>query len=230
MALVWVSGCSGAGKSFTGDYLSVMAGFTHIDGDYMFHSSDEEDKQKVKDLSTCFYSYWFDEKPAPTSLWHPYYQNLFDRAKAEREKHPDKPVVITHSVYNRECRDHIRHVCGDGLKFIMLDCPEQELLRRHTERFAKVAEKNNKTVEELYETLHKEPYTKEGFSEKTLKILRGLQPLQPDESKSFTLQVSSNDHTLFERLHRGLDLPPPSDNIPYKEIAAINYQRTAGKF
>ena len=58
---MWIGGRSGAGKSFTGDYLNVVCDFVHIDGDCCFHSDDPIQKDLTANLIKCYYSYWFDE-------------------------------------------------------------------------------------------------------------------------------------------------------------------------
>ena len=71
---VLISGCSGAGKSFTGDYLEMLFGFNHVDGDKFMLSTEPVHKELAKNLTKAFYDYWFDEKPAPQELWEPYYK------------------------------------------------------------------------------------------------------------------------------------------------------------
>lgn len=73
---VWVSGPSGGGKSFTGDYLETLHGFKHIDGDQAFFSGgmyldstictpqilkmlDAQQIEYKNGIIKSFYSHWY---------------------------------------------------------------------------------------------------------------------------------------------------------------------------
>ena len=55
------------------------------------------------------------------------------------------------------------------------------------------------------------------------RIMRGLQPLAPDEARAHELDVT--DGAPWRALHALLSLAPPPDVIPVQDIARINYAR-----
>eukprot|EP01080_Neovahlkampfia_damariscottae_P010823 gene10823-3441_t len=223
--LVWVSGCSGAGKTFTGDYLEVICGFKHIDGDYLFHSNSEEDKKLVENLRQAFFKYWFEEKESPEELWVPYYQKIFEKTRQYQKENPTKNVVISLSCYNRQSRDYIRNNLSKDIIYIMLECSKDELVNRAWERFVVYSKKNEKTPEEMFEVVFKKIYSKDEFRNSTLDILRGLQPIEKDEKLCFALDVSNKDRKVFEELHQLLDLKEVIEEIPIQKIKDLNYSR-----
>lgn len=227
--LVWISGCSGSGKSFTGDYLETCCGFFHVDGDECFHSKDAECIKLKDGLVQAFYKFWFDEQSAPAKLWHPYYAFLAQRVSAAPA---GKDVVVTGSVYHREVRDHLRQLFP-SIIYIQLNCAEYELVNRHFKRFEKYAEAKKQTIHEAWFELYgKEQgeYRSEKFMKQTLQILRGLQPLQPEEALCYSINSTIQDGSLFERLHQtiGLSPPLPLEDIPIHFIAQKNYNRWKG--
>jgi gluconate kinase len=217
---VLVSGCSGAGKSFTGDYLEMMCGFYHVDGDTFMISKEPAHVILKDNLIKAFYEYWLLEKTAPLELWIPYHQAIVELVKKAHETHND--VVVSFSVYNREARDYFRSQLPDYV-FIQLHLDEEELVKRHIKRFKAFADAKGQTVEETYESFYKEPYTMDNYLKQTRKVLVGLQPLEQDEILSFAIDVNNDDK--YKKLHDALKLPPPQDVIPVEEIANRNYGR-----
>ena len=208
-----------------GDYLAEVCGFVHIDGDCCFRSQEPAQKELTANLVKCFYSYWFDEKVAPEELWKPYYQFLFNLVKQVPE---NRDIVISHSVFRRESREYLLQALGDNAVFILLSCSKDELISRAKVRFAVYAEGQGKSIEQCFSDVNNGAvYSEEKFAEVTINIMRGLQPIEADEQRSFTLNVSSHDQTTFDNLHMLLSLPPaPSiDKIPFEKIAQANYAR-----
>ena len=218
--IVWLSGNSGAGKSFTGDYLARYAGFFHVDGDALSRSQVPEERQLFANLVKAFGS-WFEEQSAPRELWEPYYSFMCDRVRETLVEY-DK-VVISLTVYHRETRDFIRQKLPEHL-FILLRCSKGELIRRARVRFSEYAKSRDKSFQEAWEEQHRESFSEEKFDTKTLYIMRGLQPIHSDENLCYEVDVSNG--APWEQLHSILNLPLPStENISIEEIAAINYNR-----
>lgn len=178
----------------------------------------------------AFYEYWFAEKEAPVELWHPYYQHIakrIDNANKFDDENKATAIVVTLSVYNRECRDYIRRK-WPHVVFIQLECNTEELVKRHIVRFKEYADAQGQSIEACFENVYKKPYSYDNYRQVTLDILRGLQPIvHSDEPNCFTLDVSVHNHALFETLHRFLGLDPPrkEGDIRIQEIARKNYER-----
>lgn len=225
--IVWLSGNSGAGKTFTGDALARMAGFAHIDGDDLYWSTDPAEKALFGGLVKAF-DFWFEGEPAPPELWHPYYARQCSRVNAAVAAGHMR-VVISLTVYHRETRDYIRALLPEHV-FVLLRCSRDELVRRARVRFAAYAASRGQDVPTAFAEAHKTAYTDATFVEKTVAIMRGLQPLAPDEVQC--VEVDVTDGAPWTALWAMLGLGEPPSAVPADEIAEVNYQRfrdNAGK-
>jgi gluconate kinase len=217
---VLISGCPGSGKTFVGDYLEMMCGFSHLDGD-IFMLSKEPGHAELKDnLLKAHNNYWIEKKPAPGELWKPYYQELFGLVKKAHEKNAS--VVVSGVVLQREVRDYFRLQFPNYI-FVLLVLPENELAERRTKRLEAIAESQNKTVEQAYKEMFNDSYSTDLYLKRTKKALEGLQPIEHDEVLSFTIDAGTDEK--YRILHDILQLPPPQPIIPVQEIATINYER-----
>lgn len=133
-------------------------------------------------------------------------------------------VVVSLTVYHREARDYLR-VRLPHHEFVLLRCAPAELVRRARVRFAEYAAVCGQTVAECFEAQHKEPFSDAAFEAQTTRIMRGLQPLEPDELRAHELEVT--DGAPWRALHALLGLAPPAppSDIPIDEIARVNYAR-----
>ncbi len=220
--IVWLSGNSGAGKTFTGDYLQMLCGFHHIDGDELFWSTTPEEKALFAALVKAF-DFWFEGSPAPPALWHPYFDLVLARVRAASAAHVDVCVSLT--VYNREVRDYLRAHLPEHT-FVVLRVTAPELIRRARVRFAEYAKARGQPFERAFEQAHSLPegsYSDADFESRTLAIMRGLQPLAADEARCHEVDADSGQP--WAALHALLGLPPPPAAIPVEQIAAVNYAR-----
>jgi gluconate kinase len=218
--VVWLSGNSGAGKTFTGDALSVLAGFVHLDGDELMWSQEPADKALWANLIASF-SHWFEGRPAPPELWQPFYTLQCERVNAELAAGRTN-VVISLTVYHRETRDFLRKQLPEHV-FVLLRCGRDELVTRARARFAEYAASRGETVAEAFERSHGKPYSETDWLDMTHSIMRGLMPLEADESGCHEVDVTDGHpwRALFELLELG---KPPAE-VPVEAIAAINYAR-----
>jgi len=218
--VVWLSGNSGAGKTFTGDALQLLAGFTHLDGDSASQSQDPTDKALWANLIASF-GFWFEGRSAPPHLWQPFYALQCARVRAELATGRTR-VVLSLTVYHRETRDFIRGLLPEHI-FVLLRCSREELVRRARVRFAEYAASNGETLAQAYERSHGAPYSEAAWLEMTLSIMRGLMHLEPDEGGCHEVDVS--DGSPWRSLFALLSLGEPPSEVPVKEIAEINYAR-----
>ena len=222
--VVWLSGNSGAGKTFTGDALSVLAGFTHIDGDELMWSKERAEQALWADLVQSF-SFWFEGRAAPPALWQPFYRLQCARVRAALAAGSAR-VVISLTVYHRETRDFIRALLPEHV-FVLLRCDVEELVRRARVRFAAYAASRGETVAAAFEAAHKAPYSEEAWLEMTLSTMRGLMPLEADErgAAGGCHEIDVTDGQPWRALYALLALGEPSESVPTEAIAAINYTR-----
>jgi gluconate kinase len=218
--VVWLSGNSGAGKTFTGDALQVLAGFEHIDGDEMMWSQVPEDKAMWGNLVASF-GHWFEGRPAPAELWQPFYALQCARVRAALAA-GHSSVVVSLTVYHRETRDFLRRQLPEHV-FVLLRCGREELVERARVRFAEYAASQGETVAAAYERSQGKPYSEEAWLEMTHSIMRGLMPLEADEVGCHELDVT--DRRPWQALFALLQLGEPPAEVPVEAIAAINYAR-----
>jgi gluconate kinase len=220
MRTVWLSGNSGAGKTFIGDYLERVCDFLHVDGDAAAFSSDASERALFGEFVKAF-DYWFRSEPAPPALWHAYLEKQCAAVLAARAAGRGD-VVVSLTVYHREARDFLRARLPEH-DFILLRCEPAELVRRARVRFAEYAAVCGQSVAACFEANYKEPFSDAAFEAQTRRIMRGLQPLAPDEARAHELDVT--DGAPWRALHALLSLAPPPDVIPVQDIARINYAR-----
>jgi gluconate kinase len=221
--IVWLSGNSGSGKTFTGDYLERCAGFKHIDGDELYWSTTPEEKGLFANLVKAF-DFWFEGTPAPAELWQPYFDTVIARVRAAAAAHDRVCVSLT--VYHRETRDFLRARLPDHT-FIVLRVSAPELIRRARVRFAEYAKARGQPFERAFEEAHglsAGAFTDADFEARTTAIMRGLQPLAPDE-RARCHELVADDGAPWAALHTLLGLPPPPATVPVEEIAQVNYAR-----
>ena len=237
--IVWLSGCSGAGKTFLADYLERVPAradaFTHVDGDALMFSAEPADRELTANFRAAF-AYWFKEEPAPPHLWQPYYAAACARARAAAAAAAAADAGsgaclggagVSLTVFPREVRDFLRAELPEHV-FILLRVPPDELVRRARQRFAAYAEARGQSPAEAWAALHGgAALTDAVFERSTRDIMRGLQPLGDDElraGRSHELVVG-DDGAPWHALHALLGLPPPPAAVPVAEIAEINYAR-----
>jgi len=217
---VLISGCPGSGKSFIGDYLEMVGGFAHVDGDIFFLSKEPEHVDLKNNLLEAHIHYWIEKKSAPSELWKPYYQELFGLVEKAHEKNSN--VVISAVALQREVRDYFRLQFPNHV-FILLVLSENELVARRIKRLEAIAESQKMTMEQAYKDMFNDHYSADTYLKRTKKALEGLQPIEKDERLSFTIDASADDK--YKILHDALQLPPPQSVIPVEEIANVNYER-----
>lgn len=226
--VVWLSGNSGAGKTFTGDALAVTAGFAHLDGDELVWSKEPAEQALWADLLQAF-SHWFEGRPAPPALWQPLYRLQCARVRAALAG-GEKRIAMSLTVYHRETRDFIRAQLPEHV-FILLRCDVEELVRRARVRFAAYAASRGETVAAAFEAAHKAPYSEEAWLAMTHSIMRGLMPLEPDERGAGGAggggchELDVTDGRPWRALFALLGLGEPPEDMPTEAIAAINYER-----
>merc|ERR1719230_326065 len=105
--IVYVVGKSAAGKTFSGDYFSLVHGYTHIDGDGPVKK--QHQSRKFKTISTNFYKavqvHWPKNQDGDATLWRPYMDELVEQTLEATKDH--NKVVLTHATYRQNIRDYV---------------------------------------------------------------------------------------------------------------------------
>ena len=150
--IAWLTGATSAGKTWLGDFLQHHHNFLHVDGDQrmiLHYGNCEMTDGVVK----AFYGYWFDNKEAPSELWHPYYNELCDKITDQYKADPEKSIVLSFSTYPRAVRDYVREEVkrrtGQDLIMVLLSMSLDDYARRQKDKFNEWAKAHNQTPEEV---------------------------------------------------------------------------------
>eukprot|EP01060_Flectonema_neradi_P035251 TRINITY_DN6431_c0_g1_i1.p1 TRINITY_DN6431_c0_g1~~TRINITY_DN6431_c0_g1_i1.p1 ORF type:complete len:292 (+),score=61.84 TRINITY_DN6431_c0_g1_i1:46-876(+) len=244
--IVWLTGMSGAGKTFTGDYLCKEHGFIHVDGDAAFLSGDPKDQQMVADVHKAFAFWLKNEEEDDKSKWTPYFDSLCKRVLTSALEQPDKNIVITFSNYRKSTRQYCRmsikeslSAAGDksSFKYIALTVSPTEFARRQFHRLQKFLATQDWTLEHYWNNIKKHP---DGFKDEAtcLKALSedtdtGLVGFEPLDFESFpedsAIDTSNNHEGVLEFIHNSLSLGPVRkevfDEDFVKQVADIQFNR-----
>lgn len=99
---------SGGGKSFTGDYLSVMHNFTHIDGDGpMKNCHIPKHKETTWKLLKWFEMYVKKGEDGPEDLWQPYFLEISNQALDAAKQSGNNKVILTHATPRQTMREFV---------------------------------------------------------------------------------------------------------------------------
>mmetsp|Transcript_18474 Transcript_18474/g.39687 ORF Transcript_18474/g.39687 Transcript_18474/m.39687 type:complete len:309 (+) Transcript_18474:31-957(+) len=146
--VVYVVAPSGTGKSFTGDYLHVVHGFKHVDGDGpLKNCAVPKYGEMVKKLFTA------DKQPNPKEFWSPYFEEIARRT-VDASKNHDK-VVLTHATYQQEFREFVIEKIVEGgvsleqITVVELTMDQVVKLRGLYHRTKRQVELHGSTIEEF---------------------------------------------------------------------------------
>jgi len=102
--IVYVVAVSGCGKSFTGDYLHLMHGYSHVDGDGPVKNCHiPRNKELTIGMFTNGMTYIVKGEDGLEELWQPY-QSEIAKDTIEAAKNSDK-VVLSHATYRQTHRE-----------------------------------------------------------------------------------------------------------------------------
>jgi len=102
--IVFIVAVSGCGKSFTGDYLHFMHGYTHVDGDGPIKNCHiPRNKELTVGCFTTGLTYVLKGEDGPEEVWQPYYSEIVKNT-IEAAKYSDK-VVLSHAAYRQSQRE-----------------------------------------------------------------------------------------------------------------------------
>jgi len=214
--IVWLTGCTSAGKTWLGDFLQHYHNWIHIDGDRRIVLQMEE--EVTTNLFKSFYEYWFEYKEAPLELWVPYFQELCDRIAEAHKVNPASNIVLSFSTYPRVVRDFVRKevkkLTGEDLTMILLEMSKDDYVRRQKDKLQQWLKGMNKTVEQVWEE-HDAFKGLGEYSEENLtkyyqqaKEMKGLEPIQADEANSFTIDTNGLHVKVVPEVTRVLNLTP----------------------
>jgi gluconate kinase len=144
--ILWLAGCSSAGKTFTGDYLATR-GWHHIDGDMGNQSDDPKMIQMWKNLHVAMEAFMAKTEYKEED-WKPYYEFLVTQYKLGIAT--GKDVVLSFAMCDSfgECEWLKKEV--PGIEFFIIDVNMDEIVRRSLPRNKAFMIAAGTTVEEQW--------------------------------------------------------------------------------
>jgi len=201
--IVYVVAPSGAGKSFTGDYLDVVHGFEHVDGDGPAKSCA---LPKYREMTKGFLA--SSRGSVPREMWSPYFEEIAKQA-VEAAKDHDK-VVLTHATSKEPHRELVISkiveggVSLDQITIVELTIDPVVKARGFYYRTKRQAEQNGMSVSEVCD--FEGELTVEIFIELCLKMEEGVLALFDDCPNAKKVDVSGRDISHCDAIDKALEL------------------------
>jgi len=202
--IVYVFGPMGTGKSFTGDYMTVMHDYHHVDGDI-----------PLKHMCLVPEYKELMQKTILEDDWAPYFSELARLTlEAAKAKDNDK-VVLSHATDKNDLRDHVIKKLIEGgasedkITIIQLTIDPKVKARGLYHRTARQAEQSGMTMTECCKTSLE--FEGEMTEEKFIDIVLGLEAEQPEDffevhPKAIMVDISGRDVTHFDNVDKALGL------------------------
>lgn len=229
---------SGTGKTFTGDYLETVHGYTHVDGDLPIRNSHIPKYKALLDQIIVLFSKYINEV-GPDELWQPYMGEIA-RMAVEAAKNSDK-VVLTFACLHQEWRDFIMNILKDGLSeednvsMLYLTIDEDVKLEGLYYRTKRGAEVVGLTISDYVRTCGWDPDGEGDISVEEFKKFSKNTPGQlgylvcddpPSHAK--VVDVTGRDVTALDGVDKALGLGR-DPNLSYEEIIekvlAVDHKR-----
>jgi len=224
-----VAAAPGTGKTFTGDYLDHVHGFTHIDGDQTLRNLHIQKNQQLFAGIVEAGLLNKQNRDIPETLWRPYYQDLIDRTL--EAANTSNKVVVTFAMFTQKERDFLMTKLKEGgvqcpkLIFLTMDKDlNMEGLYHRTKRQLKAMDM---TLEDYFESEGWKPdYDGDGNRDVSLEEFKILfkkynpfvfQPFDDPPLYAKVVDVTLRDVTVLNAIDTviGLDRNP---ELSYKEI------------
>mmetsp|Transcript_14946 Transcript_14946/g.24478 ORF Transcript_14946/g.24478 Transcript_14946/m.24478 type:complete len:344 (+) Transcript_14946:78-1109(+) len=215
--IVYVFGPPGTGKSFTGDYMHVMHGYHHVDGDIPFKNV------AVKPEYYEMVEKWIVKGDAADHF------SELARLTLEAAKEHDK-VVLSHATYKNEYRDHFikKLIEGgaseDNIIIVQLTIDPKVKARGLYHRTKRQVEQGGMSLEDLARTSWEWEFEGELTEEKFIELVieaeeKDTENVFEDHPKAVMVDISGRDVTHFDNVDKVLGLTR-SNELSYESICA----------
>eukprot|EP01084_Bolivina_argentea_P111152 198409_1 len=207
--LIWITGPSGAGKTTLGENFKTRD-CIHFDADQVAFGGDpikdagnyKELRNNKKKRSKKLVDAWdtatqkgfkalFKNETPDLSVWKPFYEILVPKIKSFASQNPDKMIVITHAVYQRCARDHLRLMFNDeyNLTFIILNTKVELTSSRIISRYDDLAANAGQTVEQYLNAMGS---SIEKVKKSAESYRRGFESKHENEYNTYQIDVDEN--------------------------------------
>jgi len=211
--IVYVFGPMGTGKSFTGDYMTVMHDYHHVDGDI-----------PLKHMCLVPEYKEMAEKMFIEGDWAPYFSELA-RLTLEGAKDNDK-VVLSHATGYNDLRDHVIKKLIEGgasedkITIIQLTIDPKVKARGLYHRTVRMAEQSGMTMTECCKAFmeFEGEMTEEKFINMNLEFEAANADAFEVHPKAIMVDISGRDVTHFDNVDKALGLTR-SDELTYESIS-----------
>lgn len=232
---VIITSWAGVGKTTTGEYLGKYCKFSHIDGDNIKRTPFPETKNASDGLTKSFTAYWCRDQMAPPELWRPYLNILCGQCLEAAKT--NNCIVLSFSVHRREVRDFLRERLGRGVLFLKLECDVDVVVGSAIERIAEFMSLDDKTVEDWWAGPQSlvdgrswleeyGEYSYDGFKRMQLEHhLSGMEAFAEDEKDYVSVDASSRDMNVLDRVHEVLGLGSRTADVDFDKLEGIQTAR-----
>jgi len=216
--VVYLVAPAGTGKSFSGDYLQVVHGYKHVDGDI-----------PIKSMIIPKYREMIKERIATNGKSPSYYEEIAKQTIDAAKDH-DR-VVLTHATYYQESRDVVIDtlidggICRENITVIQLIIDPVVKLRCLYHRTKRQFEHKGKTIEDMFTNLQYEgnELTEEKFIKAMMEQQNG--DMAPNgmefEDCPMAIKVDVSDRVdHLSNLDEALALTRSSEDWAYETICA----------
>lgn len=228
-SIVFVIAPSGTGKTFTGDYLALMHGYKHVDGDLPLknkHLPQYSDMVATMWKVAC--EYLPKNEDGPEEMWQPYFAELA-RLTLEAAETSEK-VVLTHATYRQAWQEYVIQKLIEGgaspdqISMVALTIDEDVKLKGLYLRTKQFLESAGLSLEE---DCRNKGWEGEGemTCEEFASLYKKHDPLgswifQYPPAGTKSVDVSSRNLDALHAINEALDLEKPTVEENYEELVS----------
>ena len=236
--IVYIVAPSGAGKTFTGDALAYLHGYTHVDGDYpMKHVAVSTRNQELTyGLVQSFKTVMDDNEDGPEDLWAPYYEEI--ATLTLQAATTSSKVVLSHATFRQAYREYVVKKLIEGgakrknIQVLELRIDPDVKLTGLYYRTKDHIEYAGKTMADVFKRKGWDgegPFTVDEykiFIKKKYPKYAGNDAMKDiPEGYGAIIDVSSRDMTCIDRIENALGLDAKDRNVEYQKFASYDELR-----
>lgn len=235
--IVYVVAQSGIGKTFVGDYLEIVRGWKHVDGDEIFKNPNSKYKAVKKELDEA-YANTNDDAGIGRMIqaWMAYMQALANLTIEGVEAAPEtcKGIVVTHCSYfpilRDAFKDHLLEKGANEILTVFLKCDQESHMKSIFQRTQRQAEQAGCTLEDYFRLQYKNGVVDFDSFVKWYKddYLPPFAPPDPDIDTPYdVVDVTTKDITVIDKIDEtfGMSRETSRGSTTYQELVQVIRKR-----
>ena len=235
--IVYVVAQSGVGKTYVGDYLEVVRGWKHIDGDEIFKNPPSPEDKAVKDELDAAYTD-SDDIGRMIAAWMAYMKavaNLTLEGVRTANEETCEGIVVTHasyfSVLRNALKEHLLKAGAEDILTVFLRCEQESHMKSIFRRSQRQADQAGCSLETYFKLQHKKHIVDfDSFVEWYQDdYLPPFEPPNRDVDTPFNvIDVTAKDVTVMDEIDDAFGIDPSLSRlggISYEELVQKIKQR-----